>query len=258
MPTVAATGVRVTVAVSGIAIRTPERDDPFIMRSPVGPSPSTARLLAGLLLAGGAAVAVLVGVGAAAGVPLGVLFRDAAASGTDALHAGEFYVGAGSTMTIVVWGASAALCAFVAWLWRDGQLAALGALTAVMCADDALQLHETVGPAVGVPELALPAAYGLGVLVVLGRYLRAGAHGPSAAVLVAVVLLGASVGVDLLDELLLHSSGGWVIVAEDGAKLLGALALTAVPLLGHAQHAAGARPGPVVEHSPAPVLAASR
>lgn len=228
------------------------------MRSPAGTPASTLRLLSALLLAGAAAVAVLVGVSAVAAVPLTVLFRDAAASGTDALHAGEFYVGAGSTLTIVVWGATAVLCAFVAWLWRDRQLAALGALTAVMCADDALQLHETVGPAVGVPELALPAAYGLGVLVVLGRYLRAGALAPGVAVLVGVVLLGASVGLDLVDQLLLHSSGGWVIVVEDGAKLLGALALTAVPVLGHAQHAVDARPGPVVEDSPAPVLAASR
>ncbi len=200
-----------------------------------------ARLLGGLLGLGLLAVGGLVAGGALVGAPLAVLFRDAGASATSA-HAGDVYVGAGSTLAIVAWGAVSALSAFVAWVVRDGRLLLLAALTAVMCADDALQLHETVAPRLGVPEGLLPVAYGVGGLVLLQLCRRAGWAGSGWALLTGGALLGLSVGVDAVDQLVLHGADGWAVVLEDGAELLGAMAWLAVPVLVHAERAPAAAP----------------
>ena len=58
---------------------------------------------------------------------------------------------------------------------------------------------------------------------------------------------------DLIDQLVLHLTGGWLIVAEDGVKLLGALAWVAVPVSAyvHAGVVAGP-PAPAPEAAPVP------
>lgn len=206
---------------------------------------STVKVLGCFLGAGALAVSLLVLAGEAGDIPLGVLFRDAAVSGTDVDHAGKPYVGAGSMLAIVVWAVVAALSGFTAWMWRDGRLLVLAALTAVMCADDALQIHETVGPPRGVPEVVLPAAYAVTALVLLAWCRRRRSPGPGWALLTGTGLLGASLAVDLLDQAVLPVAGGWVFALEDGIKLLGAVAWAAVPVLAHAEHAAAARPAPL-------------
>lgn len=208
----------------------------------------TARLLGGLLALGLAVVAAAVVAGEVGGVPMGVLFRDAAVARTildddgAAAWATSSYAGALSLLTIVVWGSVASLSLFVAWARRAWWLVGTAALTAAMGADDALMLHERVGPRLGVPEPVFPAVYAVAAALLLWSLWRRRAVGPAAALLVGLVVLGGSEAVDLLDQVVLHMTGGWLIVVEDGAKLLGALAWVAVPVSAyvHAGVVAGA------------------
>lgn len=203
-----------------------------------------ARLIAALVAVGVAIVGAAALAGHLAGVPMGVLFRDAtAAAGIlrgdgPSTYAGSFYLGAVSTLTIAVWSAVTVLNLFVAWLWRERDAALMAALTALMGADDALLLHEKAGPALGIPDLAWPALYGAVSAVLLWRLLRVRALGAAAALVVGLVLLAESLGIDVLDEMVLHMTAGWLIVAEDGSKLMGAMVWLAVPVLLHVRRAA--------------------
>jgi len=71
------------------------------------------------------------------------------------------YVGAISLLNGMVWAAAGALAVFVACLEpiRPRWLLIFGGLMLTFAADDSLRLHESVGPALGVPELAFFAVY---------------------------------------------------------------------------------------------------
>lgn len=202
------------------------------------------RLVAALVGLGAASVGVAVLAAHLGGIPAGVLFRDPPAAakivrgdGPDT-YSGAFYLGAVSTLTVVVWGSIASLGLFVAWLWRDASALVLAGLTALMGADDALMLHERVGPHLGVPDLAWPAVYGAATMVLLWRLVRSRAPGPATALVVGFAFLACSLAVDVVDEALLHLAGGWLIVVEDGSKLLGAMAWVAVPVALHLHRSA--------------------
>jgi hypothetical protein len=140
----------------------------------------------------------------------------------------EWYVGAGTHLVVLAWAVAAVSAAWGAWVARRvGRASACrflraGALiTLYVLADDLLQIHSVVLPAL--TGMAKPTAQLLIVIVVAGWLLqyRADLARTRWAVLVgAGIALASSVGIDVF--------AGWgsprlQLVAEDGAKLLGAL-----------------------------------
>lgn len=148
------------------------------------------------------------------------------------LTGAPWYLGALSSITLLVWAAGAALhlVAGTALRGRTGRLGAallcLGAITVVLALDDLLLLHEIFFPWVlGTPEVVTFALYAVGiggVVMVARRELMAQ---PEVGVLaLALVALGASVVLDVVGpDLTLRR------VVEEGLKLLGALAWALFP-----------------------------
>ena len=135
------------------------------------------------------------------------------------------YVGAVSLLNGMVWAAAGALALLVSHLEpvRRRWLLVFAGLMLVFAADDALRLHEGVGPAVGVPELAFFAAYGgAAVYLLVGKIAKPYGEGS-----VAFVLGGFLLAVSLLIDEVLPG----LYFAEDAAKLLGALVWLTVPPL---------------------------
>jgi hypothetical protein len=177
--------------------------------------------IAGALLAG---VLVLVATVAAAArfhEPVAVLTRDGSALGEL-----PWYSGSISLLNGMVWAVVSGLSLLVAWLEPRARvrLAALGALTAVLAADDALQLHEVAGPDNGIPQTAFLALYAVIGVVLLVAFVRGRQLGPLLAFLVGLCLLGMSVG---FDEFVTRQ----ILIAEDGSKLLGAIVWLTVPVI---------------------------
>ena len=144
----------------------------------------------------------------------------------------DWYIGSMSLLTSIVWGVGAALSAFVAWIEPRlrRHLVPLAALTAVLGADDALLLHERILPNLGVPERATQALYAVAGLLLAVRLTpwRRGADGATGRMYVAgCAALAASL---LLDDVV-HTA----YLAEDTAKLVGALVLAVVPVAAHAR-----------------------
>jgi hypothetical protein len=136
------------------------------------------------------------------------------------------HTGVLSQANLILWGVVAALSALVAWLLpaRRLELALLAGLTAVMCIDDTLRLHEGVGPRFGVPEEAFYVVYAV-VVLALARYLtpqRAG--GAGWAYYAGAAGLALSVVTDVLFDPRL-------VLLEDGAKFVGTLLWVCVPVL---------------------------
>jgi hypothetical protein len=135
------------------------------------------------------------------------------------------YVGAISLLNGMVWAAAGALALFVACLEpvRRRWLVLFGGLMLTFAADDSLRLHESVGPAVGVPEPAFFAVYAGAAL-----YLLAGTRArPFDEGTVAFVLGGFLLALSLVIDEVFHD----LYFAEDAAKLLGALVWLTVPPL---------------------------
>ncbi len=181
--------------------------------------------------------AALVAVGAAAVVAAvwlitdvqGISFRTVAADpvivGDGPVHAGVF-----SNMGVLVWwsGATAAVL-LGALLLRQGDARAgramlvLGAITAVLAADDLFLLHEQFGPNVlGIAQDTILAGYALGIVVVLvalRQFLLA-----SAWPILALSLFAFAVSV--VSDLLADEETSTQSVIEDGAKFVGIAAWT--------------------------------
>ena len=135
------------------------------------------------------------------------------------------YVGAISLLNGMVWAAAGALALLVAHLepLRRRWLLVFAGLVLVFAADYSLRLHESVGPAVGVPEPAFFAVYAGAAL-----YLLAGTRArPRDEGTVAFVLGGFLLALSLVIDEVLHD----LYFAEDAAKLLGALVWLTVPPL---------------------------
>lgn len=137
---------------------------------------------------------------------------------------GRAYVGWMASLGSAVWlvGAVAGVLAG-AVLLRAGRrapgrfLLELGAYTVALVADDLFLLHESVYPAVGLPEEAVALAYGLVVLVLLHRHLPQVRAHDGLLLLLAVGLWVASIGFDVLQE----TWGVHLHLLEDGSKLVG-------------------------------------
>lgn len=98
-----------------------------------------------------------------------------------------------------------------------GFLVEVGALTVVLGLDDLLQLHEAVVPGLtGLPEEAVFGLYAVAAAVVVARHQRVLGSLATVLPVVAVGLLAASVGLDVLDPPL-----RWRAWTEDSVKLLG-------------------------------------
>lgn len=149
-----------------------------------------------------------------------------------------FYAGSVSILTCVAWGVAAALALFVATIDRtdlQGPLRLFGLLTLLLLADDALLLHEAVGPGWGLPEYAFGAVYaGLAAVVVwaMRRHLRSGAGA-------ALLLGGAFLGGSLFTDAFFDDALPGAYLLEDALKLLGVFLWVVVPVLAFG---AGQRP----------------
>lgn len=143
-----------------------------------------------------------------------------------------WYVGAVSDLNLMVWAAGVALFVVAALgLARSARrlavaLAWLGALTAAVTVDDRFVLHEIVLPHVtGLPQIAFHAAYAVAAAAVLLRYGRVLLAEPERVLLVVgACALALSIGLDVLGW-----DTTWRRVAEESAKLLGALLWTFFP-----------------------------
>ena len=199
------------------------------------------RLVAGALIAGLVVLALVRLAASAAGVPMSNFTRDAVAVANM-----KWYTGSVSLLTCMVWAVGAALSFFVAWAAPAARrrMLSLGALTALLAADDALLFHDQIGPAHGVPEKLFGPTYALLALLVLGQLLRAGRSAAVGAFVLAIGLLGLSEAFDVV----FHDVS---FTVEDGAKLLGALVWATVPVLTYADAVRATRT-PTPERAEAP------
>jgi hypothetical protein len=158
------------------------------------------------------------------GEPVSSFTRD-----TIALANVAWYTGSVSLITNMVWAAATALALFVGWAAPRArrQMLALGAFTLVLAVDDAMLIHDRIGPGHGVPEKVFPAVYGVLALLLLWEMLRASTRPVALTFLLGCALLGVSVAFDVV----FHDLS---FLVEDGSKLLGAMVWTTVPVLTYA------------------------
>lgn len=182
--------------------------------------PATWQVLGAALAVGFLTLAATQAAAWSFGEPVAVLTRDPQTTADVA-----WYTGSVAVFTDMAWAVVAACTLLAAWLvpQERARLVALGVLAVVLGADDALLLHDEVGPINGVPQEAFLAGYALAALLLLVPFLRRPRTASSGAFLFGAALLGLSIVADQLSPGL-H-------LFEDGAKLLGVLLWTTVPVL---------------------------
>ena len=195
-----------------------------------------AALLLGLLLVAGTSLLAAVN-----HQPFGDYSRDLQALATDAGAVLPPLAGGLALLNLMVWPSVASMAVLAAVLWppRRQWLLAFAFLNILLALDDALLLHDGVGPRLGIPEAAFFLLYAaMGIRLLLGAFpLAAGAQpedrlsrfrvqnlsSGGRAFILGLLLLGVSVVVDQT----VHGQPVW----EDGPKLLGALVWLTVPWL---------------------------
>jgi hypothetical protein len=210
----------------------PSANDPFLVR-PAWQYKQAVPLWVYTFCIGGPLAAVLLATVVVGIAPDRVLKDPAAYFGT-AVHVGFF-----SNVGILAWWTAAAACLTAAAVLRSWgnpawqALAAGGLLTAVLCVDDFMLLHEEVLPThLGVPEAVTFAAYGSAALLYLWRFRQFHRAMETSLLFVALVLFGISVVVDLADI----DDNWWGVLLEDGAKFTGIIVWATY----HARSACGA------------------
>ena len=190
------------------------------------------RLLAGALALGVLVLALVRLAAFAVGEPVSTFTRDA-----DAVSEVPWYTGSVSLLTCMVWAAAAALSLFVAWVAPRTRRRTLflGSFLLVLAVDDAMQVHDQIGPAHGIPEKLFAPFYGVLALLLLREMLRASTRATVVAFLLGAGLLGTSA----LFDVVFHDAS---FLVEDGSKLLGAVVWTTVPCLIYAETAARSAP----------------
>ncbi len=135
------------------------------------------------------------------------------------------YYGIVSTLGVLMWIATAAVCLFAAFLlWKlnaparaIGFALLAGVLSGWLGFDDGFLFHENIAPKIGVPQTLVLAIY----LVLAAAYSAFSIREILKADVVlfglAGVFLLASLGVDVV----LHSTNSTTVSIEDGAKFLG-------------------------------------
>jgi hypothetical protein len=161
-------------------------------------------------------------------VPVSVLMKDPLAVVHETKTCCHFYYGLVSNLGIMIWTAGAAVSLFAALLLFCADrpksemlfFAAAAAFTTWLALDDLFMIHEDVLPQLGVPEAI---TYGLYGSAAAGYFLlswRAILESRPMLMALALILLGSSVGIDVL----VKSESAARVFVEDGAKLLGILA----------------------------------
>jgi len=140
-----------------------------------------------------------------------------------------FYLGLGSNLGVLLWGATVVVCVFT-WIALRGQpagerfgrpLLAATALTMVLLADDLLILHERVFPTeLGLSEVEMMAIYGVAGIACLLVAFRLIRESPDKVLLVStIVLFAVALALDVVDETSVVITGTGT--AEDAAEFLG-------------------------------------
>ena len=182
------------------------------------------RLVATVLSAGVLLLALVRLAAFAVGEPVSNFTKDAVA-----VAEVPWYTGSVSLITCMVWAAAASLSLFVAWAApaTRRRMLSLGAFTTLLAVDDAMLIHDQIGPGHGVPEILFPVVYAICALLLLREMLR----GSTRPVTVAFVLGVAFLAVSTAFDVVFHDLS---ILVEDGSKLLGALTWATVPVLTYA------------------------
>jgi hypothetical protein len=188
------------------------------------------RLISAALIIGSLVLlAVLMG-SVSADVPVGMFSRDLNTLCAEAGSNLPPYAGALSLLNLMIWASIASLAFLVAVLLpvRRQWLVIFGALVCVLAADDAMSLHEEVGPALGIPEQAFYLAYTIfAASLSLALLMRARINRRIDASAVAFFLGGLLLAISVLvDQAFIRQH-----LAEDGPKFLGTLVWLTVPLL---------------------------
>lgn len=139
------------------------------------------------------------------------------------------YFGAVSAIGSFGWAAAVGMFLMGACLlydWGERREAAFltcsALLSAYLCADDSFTLHEAVLPGLGIPENATYAVIGLATLAYGFAFRREIRRSAWLFLVLAVGLLGLSVALDALTEIVdVSDHVGVEMLAEDGFKLLG-------------------------------------
>lgn len=140
------------------------------------------------------------------------------------------YVGSMSMLNLMLCSAAAGMAALVSWMIpaERGRMALFAALMALLGVDDALRLHEGVGPQAGIPEELFYVVYGIAGLWLARAFWPWRAGGPGWAYYLGAALLAGSILVDQVAE---H-----IVLLEDSSKLLGTFVWLTVPVLAVAAH----------------------
>jgi hypothetical protein len=195
-----------------------------------------AALLLGLLLVTGTSL-----LAALNRQPFGLYSRDLMALSAEAGAVLPLLAGGLALLNMMMWASAASMAVLAAVLWRPRRRWLLGfAIVNILFAlDDALLIHDGVGPALGLPEQGFYLIYGvIGVLLLvsafrptvnvrpedrLSRFRGQNLSPGGRAFILGLLLLGVSVVVDQA----IHGQPLW----EDAPKLLGALVWLTVPAL---------------------------
>ena len=195
-----------------------------------------AALLLGLLLVAGTSL-----LAALNHQPFCEYSRDLQALSADAGAVLPLLAGGLALLNVMVWAsaASMAVLAAVLWLPRRRWLLGFAFLNILLALDDALLLHDEVGPELGLPEEGFELLYAaIGIFLLWGAFRSASDVRPEdhlsrfrvqnlsaggRAFILGLLLLGVSVVADQT----IHGQPLW----EDTPKLLGALVWLTVPLL---------------------------
>ena len=150
------------------------------------------------------------------------VLKDPAAYHGTAVHIGFF-----SNIGILAWWTATAACLTAAAVLRGWSspawqpLTAGGILTAVLCVDDLMLLHEEVFPThLGIPEAVIFAVYGSAAALYVWCFRQFHRAMETPLLAVAVALFGISVVVDLNNI----EDNWWGVLLEDGAKFSGIIA----------------------------------
>ena len=144
-----------------------------------------------------------------------------------------FYAGALSTLGLLLWSATAAICFLTHSLLRSGTDAPLaqyigfgGGLTLLLLLDDAYLLHEEVFPKyLGVPQLLVVVAYPVLGLLFAWTYRYVLARTYYLLFLLSLVAFAVSIGADFVMYRFVPETGVLMLM-EDGGKLIGIVGWT--------------------------------
>lgn len=169
-------------------------------------------------------VAALFAVWATPGIDPEILMGDPAATVELPKYLGLF-----SHISVLAWTVAAVTFFGTAYVLRTlGSSTRLvsfclvgGGILAMLMLDDWLQLHESAGRR-GVPPLLIVGIYALAVITWVVFFDKEIARTPTVLLVAGGLMFAASIGIDTFYE---TSDARWRLLTEDGAKILGILAM---------------------------------